>query len=77
MNVNDNFLNKTKFTQLVQNTVEQFKMSYMDAILHICEENDILPEDVKRFISPVVRDKLEQEAVTLNFLPKTTTITFE
>lgn len=77
MSVNDNFLNKTKFTQLVQNTVEQFKMSYMDAILHICEENDILPEDVKKFISPVVRDKLEQEAVTLNFLPKTTTITFE
>jgi len=77
MNVSENFLNKTKFTELVQKTVAELKMSYMDAILHICEENDILPEDVKKFISPVVRDKLEQEAVTLNFLPKTTTITFE
>jgi hypothetical protein len=49
----------------------------MEAILHICEENDILPEDVKKFVSPVIRDKLEAEAVQLNYLPKTTTITFE
>ena len=49
----------------------------MEAILHICEQNNIDPQDVKRFVSPVIRDKLEAEARQLNLLPKTTTVTFE
>ena len=49
----------------------------MDAILHICEKNNIDPQDVKKFVSPVIRDKLEAEAKQLNLLPKNNTITFE
>jgi len=77
MSVNDQFLNKNKFTEMVKEKVEKFKIPYMEAILNICEENNIPPEDVKRFVSPVIRDKLEAEAVQLNYLPKTTTIKFE
>ncbi len=77
MSVNETFLNKNRFTQLVHDTVTQLKSSYMEAILHICEENNIDPQDVKRFVSPVIRDKLEAEARQLNLLPKTTTVTFE
>lgn len=77
MNVNETFLNKNKFTQLVHDAVTKLKSSYMEAILYICEENNIPPEDVKKFISPVIRDKLEAEAKQLNLLPKTNTITFE
>jgi hypothetical protein len=50
------------------------KIPYMDAILKVCETNDIEPEDVKKFISPVIRDKLEAEAMDLNFLPKKNSI---
>ena len=46
----------------------------MDAVLHLCEENDIEPEDVKKFISPIIRDKIEAEAMNLNFLPKQNSI---
>lgn len=77
MSVNETFLNKNRFTQLVHDTVTQLKSSYMEAILHICEQNNIDPQDVKRFVSPVIRDKLEAEARQLNLLPKTTTVTFE
>ena len=77
MSVNETFLNKNRFTQLVHDTVTQLKPSYMEAILHICEQNNIDPQDVKRFVSPVIRDKLEAEARQLNLLPKTTTVTFE
>jgi hypothetical protein len=42
----------------------------MEAILHLCEKNDIEPEDVKKFISPIIKDKLEAEARNLNFLPR-------
>ena len=42
----------------------------MDAIIHLCEEVDVDLEDVRRFISPVIREKLEAEAMRLNYLPK-------
>lgn len=64
------FLTKSKFTKLVESTVTELKIPYMEAILHLCEKNDIEPEDVKKFISPIIRDKLEAEAMKLNFLPK-------
>jgi len=77
MSVNETFLNKNKFTQLVHDAVTELRSSYMEAILHICEQNNIDPQDVKKFVSPVIRDKLEAEARQLNLLPKNNTITFE
>ena len=35
---------------------------------NVCEKNNIEPEDVKKFISPVIRDKVEVEAMDLNLL---------
>ena len=66
----DKFLTKSKFTKLVEKTVIEKKVSYMDAILLICEENTIDPGDVKKFVSPIIKDKLQAEAMDLNFLPK-------
>ena len=74
MTIEDNFLTKSKFTKLIEKTVVETRLSYMDTILHLCEENDIEPEDVKKFISPVIKGKLEAEAMALNFLPKTNTL---
>ena len=73
-NLEENFLTKSKFTKLIETTVSELKISYMDAVLHLCEENDIEPEDVKKFISPIIRDKIEAEAMNLNFLPKKNSI---
>jgi len=68
--IEDQFLTKSKFTKLVEATVIELKIPYMEAILHLCEKNDIEPEDVKKFISPIIKDKLEAEARNLNFLPR-------
>ena len=46
----------------------------MDAIIKVCETNDIELEDIRKFISPVIKDKLEAEAMDLNFLPKKNSI---
>ena len=72
--IEQQFLTKSKFTKLVESTVSELKIPYMDAILHVCNKNDIEPEDVRKFISPVIRDKLEAEAMDLNFLPKKNSI---
>jgi|TARA_B100001093_G_scaffold508986_2_gene572186 hypothetical protein len=72
--IEDNFLTKAKFTKLIESTVSELKIPYMDAVLHLCDKNDIEPEDVKKFISPIIRDKIEAEAMNLNFLPRQNSI---
>ncbi len=74
MTVQGQFLNKSKFSKLIESTVGEKSISYMEAILYLCEKNDIEPEDVKKFVTPVIKDKLEAEAMALNFLPKTSSI---
>jgi len=74
LTIEENFLTKSKFTKLVEKTVAELKIPYMEAILHLCDENDIEPEDAKKFISPIIKDKLEAEAMALNFLPKMNTL---
>jgi len=69
--IEEQFLTKTKFAKMIEAAVIELKVSYMDAVLHLCEANNIEPEDVRKFISPAIRDKLEAEAMRLNFLPKT------
>ena len=49
----------------------------MDAIIHICEDVDLDLQDVKKYIAPVIKDKLEAEAMSLNFLPRQNTLPFE
>tara|TARA_B100002019_G_C21208610_1_gene568121 strand:- start:52 stop:291 length:240 start_codon:yes stop_codon:yes gene_type:complete len=72
--IENNFLTKNKFTKLIENTVCELNIPYMEAILHVCEKNDIEPEDVRKFISPVIKGKVEAEAMQLNFLPKLNTL---
>ena len=73
----ETFLNKNRFSQLVEKSVFAKKLSYMDAVLVICEENNIEPEDVKKFLNGVIVEKLEAEAMSLNFLPRQNTLIFE
>ena len=74
MIIEDQFLTKSKFTKLVAQTVSELGINYMDAILHLCEKNSIDPEDVKKFVSPIIKNKVEAEAMNLNFLPKLNTL---
>ena len=74
MTIEQEFLTKSKFTKLVEDTVNELRLSYMDAILYLCEKNSLEPEDMKKFVSPIIKDKLEAEAMQLNFLPKGNTL---
>ena len=74
MSIEEKFLTKSKFTKLVESTVTELKIPYMEAVLYLCEKNDMEPEDMKKFISPIIRSKIEAEAMRLNFLPKQNTL---
>lgn len=71
------FMNKAIFSKMVEDAVLKKKLSYMDAILHVCEDRQIEPEDVRKFVSQSVKSKLEAEAIHLNFLPAQNELTFE
>ena len=74
MKLEDQFLTKSKFTKLIEKTVAELRIPYMDAIIKVCENNDIEMDDVRKFVSPVIKDKLEAEAMELNLLPKKNSI---
>ena len=54
-------------------------MSYMDAILHYCDENKIDPTEVGRYISKSLKEKITIEAQGLNLIEKgkTTFMTYD
>ena len=74
MKLEDQFLTKSKFTKLIEKTVAELKIPYMDAIIKVCDNNEIEMDDVRKFVSPVIKDKLEAEAMELNLLPKKNSI---
>jgi UDP-glucose 6-dehydrogenase len=70
-------LTKAKLTKLIQTTVLEKRLTYIDAVVDICEENKIEIEDISKFLSPVIKEKIEVEAMNLNYLPKESTLDFD
>jgi hypothetical protein len=70
MQIGELMLTKQKFTRMIEDTVRSARLSYIDAIVHICEKNQLEVEDVKKYISDPIKEKLEAEARRLNFLPR-------
>lgn len=70
MQIGEMMLSKQKFTRMIEDTVARTKLSYIDAIVHICEQNQMEIEDVKKYISDPIKEKIEGEAKRLNFLPR-------
>jgi hypothetical protein len=59
---------------MVEDIVHKKKLSYIDAVVHACDNTNIDPEDVSKFISSILKDKIEAEARNLNYLPKLNTL---
>jgi hypothetical protein len=65
-------MNSKEFSLKIENLVQSKKtLSYMDAVLFFCEENDIDPSTVANLISKSIKDKITVEAQNLNYIPKT------
>lgn len=69
-----NFLTKKRFSKMIEDTVRDKRLSYMDSIIWICEENKIDLEDVSKYLSPVIKQQIEYEGQKLNMLPKGNTL---
>ncbi len=69
-NDESSFMNKKKFTKMVEDCVKRESMSYMDTVVYLCEKNNLEIEDIKKYIAISIKEKIEFEAMKLNFLEK-------
>jgi hypothetical protein len=65
------FFCPSRFAQEIENLVSEQKISYIDAIVNFCEQNNIDLESVPKLISKPLKEKIKYEAMELNFLKKT------
>ena len=66
-----NVLTKAKFSIIIEELVHDKRLSYMEAIVYYCDNNELEVETAAKLINPVIKSKIEVEAQELNFLPKT------
>lgn len=66
------FFCPSRFAQEIETLVQcNEDMSYIDAIVYFCEQNNIDVESVPKLISKPLKEKIKYEAMELNFLKKT------
>ena len=59
------------FSLEIENIVKEKKITHMDAVLWYCQQNCIEPDKVSSLITKALKEKIENNARELNFLPKT------
>lgn len=69
----DKFMTASKFSMEVEEIVRSNHggLTYIDAILVYCEENQIELENVSKLISKPLKEKLKVDAQRMNFMKKT------
>ena len=62
--------NRSRFTMAIEQIRKDFELSYIDSIIYYCTEHEIELAIVDSLVTSNLKEKLEAEAVQLNFLPK-------
>lgn len=75
--IEEKFLTKSRFAKLIEASVKEHRFTYMDAVIEVCGKLEIDLEDCRKFITPTIKDKIEAEAMHLNFLPRQNTLPIE
>lgn len=68
------FKNSSSFSLHIESIASSKRISHMDAVLHYCEENFIEPDDIKSLINKTLRDKIENDMIEANMLPRRATL---
>lgn len=77
MTIGNLMMTKNRFAKKIEDIVRHKNLSYIDAVLYFCEENKLDEIDVKKYVSGPIKNKIEAEAMKLNFLPRGNELNFE
>jgi len=61
-------MNSKEFSLKIESIVKEKRISYMDAVILYCEENDIDTGTVSPLISKSLKEKIKVEAIDLRML---------
>ena len=61
-----------KFALIIEDIVRKKRISYMDAVIEYCAENQIDPSTTKSMINKNLKEKIAYEAQELNMLKEKT-----
>lgn len=65
-------MTQKRFSKIIEDIARSKNINYMDAVLLYCSEHELEPEDIRKFVSKTLKDKIALTAQELNYLPKTT-----
>ena len=66
-------MNSKNFALIIEGIVKEKKMSYMDAVVKYCGDNDIDTASVGPLVNKVLKEKIKEEAENLNLVEKSST----
>ena len=55
----------------IENLVQQTRMTYIDAVMHYCEENKLEPETAGKMIGGKLKQNIQDEAEDLHLIQRT------
>ena len=63
--------NSMIFMENIENLVQKTNMTYIDAVMHYCEENILEPETAGKMIGGKLKQNIQDEAEDLHLIQKT------
>tara|TARA_B100001559_G_scaffold283597_1_gene258359 strand:- start:27 stop:248 length:222 start_codon:yes stop_codon:yes gene_type:complete len=66
-------MNSKKFALIIEGVVKDKRISYLDAVLHYCEKNDIDTATIGPLINKSLKEKIKAEAEKLNLVERSST----
>lgn len=65
-------MHREDFIAKISQLMQKEKLSVFEAIIEVCKEYEIDPEDITPLIKGSLKEKLKHELIALNILPNTT-----
>jgi hypothetical protein len=62
--------NQETFTQYIELAVKRKELTYIEAIAEFCQDTGVEFTSIPKLITPIIRDKLEAEAIDLKLLKR-------
>lgn len=70
-------LTPKQFAEEIENIVKRHFLSYLDAILYYCEQNDMGVESIPPLLTSNLKQKIEAVAQDLHYLPRSNKLKFQ
>jgi hypothetical protein len=63
-----------KFSIIIEDLVREKRLTHLEAVMYYCEKNNLEAHNITRWIDKGMREKIQFNAESLNYLPKTSSL---